>query len=125
MLEDKRHIKQSEKTTGTATAKTQKRTGGRSIGLSLILLVIALALLGALWAVTDVVDEQTREQSAYTIRETILDTAMQCFAIEGAYPPTLKYLEDNYGLTLNTQDYSVRYEAFASNVMPSVVVIPR
>ena len=28
---------------------------------------------------------------------------MQCYALEGAYPPNLEYLEDNYGLILDEQ----------------------
>lgn len=51
--------------------------------------------------------------------------AMQCAAVEGAYPARLSYLEEHYGLIVNHQDYAVTYEAFASNVPPSVVVVPR
>ena len=50
---------------------------------------------------------------------------MQCAAVEGAYPASLKYLEEHYGLIVNHSDYAVTYEAFASNVPPSVVVVPR
>ena len=66
-----------------------------------------------------------REQGAAAVRDTVLDAAMQCCAIEGAYPSSLDYLEREYGLRVNHDDYVITYEAFAGNVMPSVVVVPR
>ena len=45
--------------------------------------------------------------------------------MEGAYPSSLRHLEEEYGLSINTEDYQVTYEVFAANVMPSVVVVPR
>lgn len=101
---------------------SQKRTN-LGLGIALIALVIALAV--ALWASFGVLSEQSKEQSAITIRETILDQAMQCFAVEGCYPPTLKYLEDHYGLSVDKEGFVITYEAFASNILPSVVVVPR
>lgn len=60
-----------------------------------------------------------------TTRNSILNAAMQCCAIEGSYPLSLEYLEDNYGVHVNDDLYFVNYEAFASNVMPSVSVTVR
>lgn len=65
------------------------------------------------------------EQGAASTRQAVLRCAAQCCAVEGSYPSTLSYLEDHYGLTVNHADYAVTYEAFASNVTPSVVVVPR
>ncbi len=50
---------------------------------------------------------------------------MQCAAIEGSFPTSLAYLEDNYDLRVNHDDYVVIYEVLASNTAPSVVVMPR
>lgn len=88
--------------------------------------VVALVLLVGLviFGVT-AMEESTRQQGAASIRESVLSSALQCCAIEGAYPQSLQYLVDNYGLTINEEDYIITYEAFASNVLPSVVVVPR
>ncbi len=45
--------------------------------------------------------------------------------MEGAYPPSLEYLEENYGLQINEREFFVSYEIFASNVPPTVKVIRR
>lgn len=69
--------------------------------------------------------EQSLQQGALSVRETVLHSAMQCAAIEGSYPSELSYLEDKYGLSINHDDYIVVYECFASNSVPSVAVVPR
>ena len=43
----------------------------------------------------------------------------------GAYPSSLAYLEENYGLVVNRSDYAITYEVFADNVMPNVVVLAK
>lgn len=65
------------------------------------------------------------EQAALAMRQSILDAANQCAAVEGAYPLSLDYLKENYGLTINSDDYVITYQAYANNIAPSVVVIPR
>ena len=62
------------------------------------------------------------EDAAASIRTAIQQCALQCYAVEGAYPPNLEYMQDNYGLRINTTDYYVTYDAFAQNQMPDVRV---
>ena len=47
---------------------------------------------------------------------------MQCYAIEGAYPPDVAYLEENYGVLIDHDKYFVYYEAYAKNMIPDIVV---
>ena len=62
------------------------------------------------------------EDGAVAIREAVRRSALQCYVVEGIYPPDLQYLEDNYGLQVNTKEYYVTYDAFASNLPPTVKV---
>jgi len=68
---------------------------------------------------------RAREQAAVSVRESVLNAAKQCCAVEGSYPASLNHLEKNYGLVINHNDYVVSYEWFADNVLPSVVVTAR
>ena len=41
-----------------------------------------------------------------------------CYAVEGRYPESLEYLEENYGIRVDREEYLVLYEVFADNVKP-------
>ena len=86
-------------------------------------LLLVLLLAAALLAVfTGGGGRDLSDSSAVAIREAVQRSALQCYAVEGAYPPDLQYLEENYGLQVNTQDFYVTYDAFASNLPPTVRV---
>lgn len=87
-----------------------------------------LVALVAVWGSVQAVAGIRRDISAQTlasIKNAVLSSAVQCYAVEGCYPASLGYLEDNYGLQLNHQQYIVDYEVFASNILPDVVVLQR
>lgn len=69
--------------------------------------------------------EDMQEESAVALRAAIQRSALQCYVVEGAYPSSLSYLEENYGLQINTRDFYVVYDAFASNLPPYVQVTVR
>ena len=41
-----------------------------------------------------------------------------------AYPESLSYLEEHYGITYDKENYVVDYEIIGSNILPDVTVIP-
>lgn len=69
--------------------------------------------------------EDMSEESAKAVKEAVDRCALQCYVVEGAYPVSLEYLEENYGLQINDQMFYVSYEIFATNVPPAVKVIRR
>lgn len=56
-----------------------------------------------------------------TVEDAIRKAAVQCYAIEGNYPP-LEYLASEYGLIMNNDAYYYHYEIIASNIMPVIAV---
>ena len=91
----------------------------------IIVAVVIVVLIACLAVIARTAAKNARVNGAATLRESILSSAEQCCSVEGVYPSSLSYLESNYGLTVNHDDYVITYESFASNIMPSVVVIPR
>lgn len=87
-----------------------------------VLLPLLLAVLLLLLLVHAAPGRDLGEESAAAIRDAIRQSALQCYAVEGVYPPNLAYLQDNYGLTVNTDDFYITYDAFASNLPPTVRV---
>ena len=103
------------------TREQQKRR--RRLMNALPWLVIVALVLG-LFAYR-MASDNLREQGVLSIRSSILHAAEQCYAVEGAYPPSLDYLKEKYGIRVNENDYLVNYVAFAANVQPTVMVTPR
>ena len=66
--------------------------------------------------------QEKSEEGAQAIRDAVLRSARQCYVVEGVYPPDLEYLEENYGLRINTEHYYITYDAFSSNLAPDVIV---
>lgn len=63
------------------------------------------------------------EQVGLSVAEAAIErSVMQCYALEGAYPPDLEYLVKNYGLILNTAQYVYQYEIVGSNIHPVIGV---
>lgn len=63
-------------------------------------------------------------EGAETLRSGIRRASVQCYAIEGRYPPSIEYLEENYGIQIDRERYHVFYSGFASNIMPEIIVNP-
>lgn len=102
---------------------TEQRQRSRKTRLIVLVLVVVLVVGG--WFAVGAIGQSLRAQGAVSVRNAILDSAKQCCAIEGSYPAALDHLEQDYGLRVNHNDYVITYEAFADNIMPSVVVVPR
>lgn len=98
----------------------KKKTAAVVIWLAVILLLVCL---GAIWLKN--AQRSVREQQIKAIRENVLSAAVQCYAVEGVFPPDLEYLEQHYGLVIDKDAYIVTYEAFSSNIMPDVSVLVR
>ena len=100
--------------------KKMNRTGPilAAVLAFLILCVLLFFVLGSSGRDLD-------EDGEIAIRDAVRRHALQCYVVEGIYPPDLAYLEENYGLQVNTRDYYVVYETFASNVPPTIRVIKK
>lgn len=89
-----------------------------------IIAVILIIILALSLMIAASPSKELDAESISAIRDAVRRTALQCYAVEGVYPPDLEYLEENYGLKINTRDYIIVYEAFASNLPPSIRVVP-
>ena len=100
----------------------------REINLKAISTLVLTCLIAfvMIYTITSMftLDEKTAGMQVKSIEDTIRKSAVQCYALEGAYPPNVAYLRDNYGLILDEEKYLYYYDAtFGSNVMPDIMVI--
>ncbi|MCI2046794.1 MAG: hypothetical protein LKJ90_03665 [Faecalibacterium sp.] len=101
--------------------QTKRNTGIKRL-LAAALILLCLAGAAALYQKV-MADLAAQEQGA--VRQAVLRCAVQCYSVEGVYPPDLAYMEENYGLIVNQERYIVSYDAFASNLLPQVSVLTK
>ncbi len=67
-------------------------------------------------------NEELRQSS---IKESISKAAALCYAAEGAYPESLDYLEENYGVRTEYDNFTVHYSYAGGNIPPDIIVTPK
>ena len=85
-------------------------------------LVFAL-LIGGVLSILGRVGRGASAAQTRLVRDAVRRAALTCFAVEGRYPQTSEYLEENYGLLYDHTRYVLRYDAFSSNIMPDIRVL--
>jgi len=60
--------------------------------------------------------------AAASLEKAIKRAAVQCYSIEGFYPPDVTYLEEHYGIIIDNKKYIIEYRCFAENVIPTINV---
>lgn len=97
----------------------------KAIVTTLATLLLFAVVLCAVLVGVDRLTASSTEEGVRATRQAIERAAVLCYASEGFYPPDLAYIERNYGLQIDYTNYVVRYEVFASNVMPNITVVVR
>ncbi|MDR1292566.1 MAG: hypothetical protein LBJ91_04115 [Clostridiales Family XIII bacterium] len=94
---------------------------------ALKLLLFVAAAVGAavlVWNVASSLDRSQQDESMKMGKEAIVRATVQCYSLEGRYPPDLGYLERNYGLTLDKGRYVYHYRTIGENIMPRIDLLP-
>ena len=84
----------------------------------LFVIIISAVLVAGIFYISNM----GNEQGIKLTREAAVRTAVECYAKEGIYPPNVQYMEDNYNLRYDKTKYYIHYDAFASNIMPTIEV---
>jgi len=85
-------------------------------------LFVTIALTIAIHGL-DQAQSANRAEGLRTLDQSLKRAVITCYSIEGRYPASLSYIEDNYGVYIDRTKYVVFYEIFASNVMPDIVIL--
>ena len=85
-------------------------------------LLAALILTAFLFGLSRL-ENGSSELQRQQLEDSIRRACVACYASEGVYPPNLSYLEQHYGLQVDTTRYTVFYDIFAENLMPDITVV--
>jgi len=88
-------------------------------GVAFVALIVGFLIL--ISAITTTSDSQETQ----LVYDAVKNAALTCYAAEGSYPENLQYLRDHYKLAYNQEKFVVEYDAFASNLMPTINVLER
>ena len=88
---------------------------------AVIFVIIAIIFVAAV----DYSGKSSIEKQQQSLESDIARDIVQCYAIEGAYPPNLEYMEDHYGLAYDKSTFFVDYQPVAANLYPDYTVILR
>lgn len=92
----------------------------QAVLLGLTAIYLAASLLGL-----NLYHAKLEHAETEAIIRAIERAAVQCYALEGHYPPDLDYLQQNYGIKLDEDKYHYEYSVFASNIRPYISVIKK
>ncbi|RKM55932.1 hypothetical protein D6853_10140 [Butyrivibrio sp. X503] len=67
--------------------------------------------------------KNTIEKQQESLENALARDIVQCYAIEGRYPPSLSYIKEHYGLVYDDNTFFVDYRPIAANLYPDVTVI--
>lgn len=97
----------------------RRRKGG--VGRLLLPVIFLLAVFFLLFG-SRRMEETARQEQEELLRQAINQAVVSCYAVEGRYPESLQYLEENYGIRIDREQYIATYEIFADNIKPQVRV---
>ena len=91
-----------------------------SINFSVFFFIIVIAVF--LVGISFIASTSSKDQTQI-LTDAVNKDIIHCYAVEGYYPPSLKYIEDHYGLTYDKSRYLVDYVPVGDNIMPSVTIL--
>jgi len=88
---------------------------------ALISLLVGAALL-LLFALAPASGRHAEKQRL-RVEQAVRHAAVQCYALEGSYPPDVAYLKEHYGIRYDERRFFVHYRPNGSNLAPDIAVI--
>ena len=67
--------------------------------------------------------QASRAESLRVLEDSIRRAVVVAYAVDGRYPESIQYIEENFGIHIDWTRFVVHYQIFASNVFPDIAVI--
>jgi len=91
----------------------------------LITVVVFILIIMQVSASLEVLAQRSRVTGLDAARVSLRRAVMQCYALEGSYPPDLQYMTEYYGLQVDESRYIYLYETIGGNLLPVFEVTAR
>lgn len=100
--------------------KQPLKPSGFLLSVCIFLLILFLFVQGI-----SSLSESTKKRQKESLENAIMRNVTYCYTVEGAYPESLSYLKENYGLTYDEDLFFVDYQISGSNILPDITIIER
>ena len=96
----------------------------RHLARALPALVLLICLPLALAAFSRLLGPRADEEALSPNEDVVRQAAVQCYALEGAYPAGVDHLKEYYGVAVDESRCRIDYVYIGSNLMPDITVVP-
>lgn len=83
-------------------------------------IITAFIIGGILSAGIYFIDDFMLTKSYYALYDELQQASEHCFAVEGRYPPDLRYIEDHYAIEIDNRRFIVDYRRTSPNYAPDI-----
>jgi len=102
-----------------------RKSGWDVLRSAVMPILFTLAVMGMIVFGLRQTEESSRAEGLRILEDSIRRAVLICYAVEGRYPDSIAYIEEHYGIHIDSTKYIVHYSIFASNHLPDIVVIER
>lgn len=88
-----------------------------ALGITLLLVLLVMS--------TSQISNANDTEQLDILTRSVNRSVTACYALEGAYPPNITYLVENYGLTYDSEQYFIDYQYIGSNLRPDVTILKK
>lgn len=73
----------------------------------------------------DSLSSSTQRRQKESLENALNRNITYCYAVEGAYPESLDYLKEHYGLVYDEDRFYVDYQVIGANILPNITIIEK
>ena len=107
-----------------ARFQKQKKRENSAKRLILPLCIFGFVLVLFFVGISSVSADNERRQLE-SLENALNRSILYCYAMEGTYPESLAYIQENYGITYDEDLFFVDYQPIGSNIYPNLTIIKR
>ena len=87
--------------------------------------VVFVVIAGAFYQGIQSLSSGTKKRQRESLENALTRSITYCYTVEGAYPESLEYLKEHYGLHYDENMFFVDYRVTGSNILPDVTIIEK
>ncbi len=106
-------------------ARFQYRKPSRTYRKFVVSVCVFTLITAVFYQGIDSLSSSTQRRQKESLENALNRNITYCYAVEGAYPESLDYLKEHYGLTYDEDRFFVDYQVIGANILPNITIIEK